>query len=46
MYILAGWSVANFAYSGATLSAGVENGEDNYFHQFNIYCSYKNYDSL
>jgi hypothetical protein len=37
MYVLGGWSVANFAYSTATLSTGVDNGVDKYFHQFNIY---------
>jgi hypothetical protein len=43
MYVLGGWSVANFAYSGATLSAGVENGENKYFHQFNIYWNTVNF---
>jgi hypothetical protein len=43
MYVLAGWSVANFAYSGATLATGVENGENKYFHQFNIYWNTVNF---
>lgn len=43
MYVLGGWSVANFAYSGATLSAGVDNGENKYFHQFNIYWNTVNF---
>lgn len=43
MYILGGWAVANFAYSGAILSAGVKNGEDKYFHQFNIYWNTVNF---
>lgn len=43
MYVLGGWSVANFSYSGATLAAGVNNGEDKYFHQFNIYWNTVNF---
>ncbi|PIY11592.1 MAG: hypothetical protein COZ18_03590 [Flexibacter sp. CG_4_10_14_3_um_filter_32_15] len=43
MYVLGGWSVANFAYSGATLSAGINNGENKYFHQFNIYWNTVNF---
>ncbi|WP_375561915.1 hypothetical protein ACE193_05040 [Bernardetia sp. OM2101] len=43
MYVLGGWSVTNFAYSGATLAAGVENGENKYFHQFNIYWNTVNF---
>ncbi|WP_338767795.1 hypothetical protein WAF17_06505 [Bernardetia sp. ABR2-2B] len=43
MYVLGGWSVANFAYSGATLATGVSNGEDKYFHQFNIYWNTVNF---
>lgn len=43
MYVLGGWSVANFAYSGATLATGVNNGEDKYFHQFNIYWNTVNF---
>ena len=43
MYVLGGWSVVNFAYSGAVLSAGVNNGENKYFHQFNIYWNTVNF---
>jgi len=43
MYVLGGWSLANFAYSGATLAAGVDNGENKYFHQMNIYWNTVNF---
>ncbi len=43
MYVLGGWSVSNFAYSGATLVRGVENGENKYFHQMNIYWNAVNF---
>jgi hypothetical protein len=43
MYVLGAWSVANFAYSGAKLVAGVENTENKYFHQFNIYWNTVNF---
>lgn len=37
MYVLGGWSVANFTYNGAVLLGGVKNGEAKYFYQSNIY---------
>ena len=43
MFVLGSWSVANFAYNGAVLASGVENGENKYFHQFNIYWNTVNF---
>ena len=43
MFVLGSWSVANFAYNGAVLASGVENAEDKYFHQFNIYWNTVNF---
>lgn len=43
MYVLGGWAVSNFAYSGTALTLGIDNGETKYFHQFNLYWNTVNF---